>query len=167
MTTKELFHEAQGLFIKGKTEESIERFTRALESGYDPKASHLSRGAAYLQLNETDKAIDDFDSIIEGDKSYERAFYYRGVALMTRGDYNQAVADLSHAIELKPDRGISYFARGISLAELGKDKEAAEDFKTAMLYADVEVQKLADSFGLWRTKFEKYFNKYYDSLAHQ
>jgi tetratricopeptide (TPR) repeat protein len=76
---------------------------------------------------------------------------------MTKGEYLRAVKDLSHAIELNPDRGIAFFARGISLAELGKEKEAAEDLKTAMLHADVEVQKFADSFGIWRTKFEKYF----------
>lgn len=77
MTTTELYQEAQSLFIQGKTHESITHFTEALESGYDPKTSHLGRGTAYFQLNELDKAIDDFNSIIKDDRSYERAFYYR------------------------------------------------------------------------------------------
>jgi tetratricopeptide (TPR) repeat protein len=157
MTTKEIFNEAQGLFIKGKTSESIKRFTEALKAGYDSEASHMSRGAAYLTLNEHDNAIKDFDSVIQNDTTNERAFYYRGTAYLAKGNYTHALEDLDHAIELNPGRGITFFARAISKAELGKEKEAAEDFKTAMLYADVEIQKFADNFGILRTKFEKYF----------
>jgi hypothetical protein len=51
MTTKELFKEGQTLFIEGKTKESINKFTKALEAGYCTKTSHLSRGAAFIQLN--------------------------------------------------------------------------------------------------------------------
>lgn len=157
MTTTELFKEGQALFIEGKTKESIKNFTMALKAGYDTYASHLSRGVAYLQLNETDKAIDDFNFVIKSKSNNERAFYYRGVAYMINGEYNCAVTDLSHAIELNPGRGIAFFTRGISLAELGREKEASEDFKTAILHADIEIQKFADSFGILRTKFEKYF----------
>ena len=37
METNEFFEAGKRLFVEGRMEESIDAFTKALESGYDPK----------------------------------------------------------------------------------------------------------------------------------
>lgn len=63
MDAKSMFIEGQQLFVQGKHQESIDAFSRALEAGYDPVITLLSRGVAHLRLGENDGAIDDKEDI--------------------------------------------------------------------------------------------------------
>jgi len=147
METNEFFEAGKRLFVEGRMEESIDSFTKALESGYDPKMSHLSRGAAYIKLKESDKALEDFDKVIELDKNNARVYYYRGMANTQKKDFEKAVADFSKAIELKPDDGASFFARAASLIELGDHEKAVADIKNAANYLAAAVQGYASTIG--------------------
>ena len=154
MTAKELFEQAQHFFIEGRHGESIEKFTEALNAGFEPAITYLSRGAAYLKMNEPDKAIEDFTRGIEADPEKANAYYYRGAARMAKEDYEKAEADMSCAVELKPDYRAAIFARGMARVNLGRREEGAADIKTAMTHAEAEVQGFADTYG-WRTQVEK------------
>lgn len=154
MTANELFQQAQRLFIEGRQGESIEKFTEALKAGFEPGITYLSRGAAYLKMNEPDKAIDDFTLGIEAHPEKANAYYYRGAAHMAKDEYEKAIADMDRAIELKPDYGAAIFARGMAKVNLGRGEEGAADIKTAMTHAEAEVQGFADTYG-WRTQVEK------------
>lgn len=154
MEAKELFEEAQRLFIQGKHKEAIEEFTKAIEKGADPGISHLSRGAAYLKMQEVDKAIEDFTGAVEAMGENFRPYYYRGTAYMMKEDYKSAIKDLSKALELKADHGASFFARGTCYAQLGLDEEASRDLKTAISYSEAAIQGFVDTFGILRTQFD-------------
>lgn len=154
MTANELFQQAQRLFMEGKHRESIDKFTEALKAGFEPGITYLSRGAAYLKLNEPDKAIEDFTLGIESDPEKANAYYYRGAAHMAKDEYEKAIADMNCAIELKPDHRAAIFARGMAEVSLGKKEEGAADIKTAMSHAEAAVQGFADAYG-WRTQVEK------------
>jgi tetratricopeptide (TPR) repeat protein len=154
MTANELFEEAQHLFLEGKHRESIEKFSKALEAGFAPGITYLSRGAAYLKMNEPDKAIEDFNRGIEADPEKANAYYYRGAAHMAKDEYEKAIADMNCAIELKPDYRAAIFARGMAEVSLGRREEGAADIKTAMSHAEAEVQGFANTYG-WRTQVEK------------
>jgi tetratricopeptide (TPR) repeat protein len=147
MEANEFFEEAKRLFIQGKLRESIEVFTKAADSGYDPVISRLSRGAAYLKLKEADRAIGDFSSVITMDRETPRAYYYRGMAYAQKEDYEKAVADFTRAIELKPDDGAALFARGASYMAMGKMEEAGDDIKHAANHLAAAVQGYADTIG--------------------
>ncbi len=147
MKPDDFFEEGKRLFVEGKMEESIDAFTRALDSGFDQKIVYLSRGAVYLRLKETDKAIGDFSKVIEMDRTNARAYYYRGMADTQKKEFEKAVADFSRAIELKPDDGASIFARGASYIELGKLEEAGKDIKNASNYLAAAVQGYASTIG--------------------
>lgn len=157
MDANVLFRKAQELFTEGKNEESVKIFTDALEEGYDFSVTYLSRGAAYIMMQDYKSAIADFDRALESGKDKERSYYYRGVAYMNISEYERALSDLNETIRLNPNRGAAIFARAIVNAELGKEEDSAQDFKTAMMYSELEVQKFADAFGIWRTKFHKTF----------
>ncbi|MDH4231980.1 MAG: tetratricopeptide repeat protein [Nitrospirota bacterium] len=156
METNEFFEVGKRLFVEGKMKESIESFTRALESGYDPKISHLSRGAAYIKLKESDKALEDFEKVIELDKSNARVYYYRGMANVQKKDFEKATADFGRAIQLKPEDAASIFARAASYIELGQLEKAAEDIRNAANYLAAAVQGYASTIGD-RTHLDKVF----------
>lgn len=155
MDTKELFQKAQRLFIEGKHKESIEAFTKAIESGEKSEIAYLSRGVAYFNLKEHDKALADFSKAIEANEKNVRAYYYRGIAYNAKSEYNRAIEDLNKAIELKPDYGAAVFARGTAYAQIGNDDEAARNIKTALIYGETAAQGFADTFGMFRTQFNK------------
>jgi tetratricopeptide (TPR) repeat protein len=154
MEARELFKEAQLLFMQGKHRESIGAFTRALDAGAEPFICCLSRGAAHIQLKEPEMAIEDFTRAIEADGKNARAYYYRGTAYMLKEDYERAIADFGRAIELKPDHGAAFFARGTCYAQVGKDEEATRDLKTAISYSEASIQGFVDTFGILRTQFD-------------
>lgn len=154
MEAKELFEEAQRLFIQGKHKESIEAFTKALEKGAEPGISYLSRGAAYLKMENPDKAIEDFTKAIEANRENFRGYYYRGSAYMVKEDHKNAIKDFTRALELKPDHGASFFARGTCYAQLGLDEEATRDLKTAISYSEAAIQGFVDTFGILRTQLD-------------
>ena len=155
MTTTELFHEGQDLFIGGHIEESIKAYTRAHDEGYDPVRTYLSRGAAYLRAAEYDKALDDFSAVVALDPNNERGYYYRGITYMNMRDFEHALEDLDHAIALNPERGTAFLARGLTRSELGCEEDALSDFKAAVAYSDVETSSFAHTFGNTHTLFEK------------
>lgn len=154
MVPNESFERAQRLFLEGRHRESIDSFTKALETGSEQVITYLSRGAAYLKLNEPDKAIADFTRAIEANPGNPSAYYYRGVAHMAGDEYEKALPDLNKTIELKPDHRAAIFARGMAKVSMGKREEGAQDIKSAMIYAEAAVQGFADAIG-WRTQIEK------------
>jgi Flp pilus assembly protein TadD len=141
------FEEGKRFFVEGKLRESISAFTKAVEGGYEPRISYLSRGVAYLRLRESDKAIADFSRVIHLDSNNPRAYYFRGIAHAQEKDFEKAVADFSDAIRLKPDNGAAVFARGAAYIEIGKPEEAVRDIKNASNYLAAVVQGYADMMG--------------------
>ena len=153
--SREIFEDAQRLLVDGKYKESIEAFTKAINSGEKTEISFLSRGVAYLRNHETVKAIDDFSEAIHLDDHNVRAHFYRGVALLTVENYTSAVAEFDKTIELKPDHGAAFFARGAAYAQLGNDELATKNIKTAVTFSESNVFGLQETLGLWRPEFDK------------
>ncbi|MBI5098768.1 MAG: tetratricopeptide repeat protein [Nitrospirae bacterium] len=151
----ELFRNAQRLFIEGKKDECIDVFTKAIEAGEKTEIAFLSRGVAFLKTEQIDNAIEDFSMVVSMNNNNMRAHYYRGIACMSRNDFKNAIKDFNKTIELKPDHGAAFFARGSAYAQLGDTKEAAKNFKTALMYSETEAQGFADTFGIFRTQFDK------------
>ena len=154
MDADELFENAQRLFMKGRYKESIGRFTEALEAGYEPAISYLSRGVTYLKINESEQAVRDFDKAIEIDGRDAGAYYYRGTAFMLEEDYMSAICDFSKAIERNPDHRAAILARGVSYVNLGREEEGARDIKQSMRYVEAALQGFSDMKG-WRTRLDK------------
>ncbi len=155
MDSKELFREAQRFFIEGKHKESMEAFTKVIESGEKSEIAYLSRGAAYFQLKEYDKAIADFSAVIGKNEKNARAYFYRAMSYNAKGEYIKALEDLNKSIELKPDQGAAFFARGVIYAQIGNDDEAAKNIKTAIMYGETVAQGFADTIGISRTQIDK------------
>jgi len=154
MEAKELFLEAQLHLLRGELEDSVETFTRAIGAGATDALAYLSRGTAYMKLEDPGRAIEDFSTAIQKDAGSARAYYYRGAARMLKDELEEAVEDFTRAIELNPENGAAFFARGTCHAQLENDDEATRDIKTALAYSETAAQGFADSMGLIRTHFD-------------
>lgn len=155
MNQKELFENAQRLFIEGKLSESISRFSDAMEAGEKTEIAYLSRGVAYLRSNEKEKAIEDFSSAVDMNNNNTRAHFYRGIAYMSNERYREAIWDFDMIISLQPENGAAFFARGTAYAQMGNDIEATRNIKTAIMYSESDTEEFADAIGLCRTQLDK------------
>ena len=155
MSGREYFNKGQSAFISGNHAESIKMFGKALQEGYEPARTLLSRGAAFLQTQDFDRALDDFDQVLAREPDNERAYYYRGITRINKGAFQEAVEDLDKAIARNPERGVAFLARGIAKAELERDEDAAEDFKQAVAYSQLEVEQFLTMMGSNRTSFQR------------
>ncbi|MDA8164280.1 MAG: tetratricopeptide repeat protein [Desulfobacteraceae bacterium] len=153
MRGQEFFDEGQRLFMSGRIRESIDQFTQALAAGHDEVPVRLSRGAAYLNIQELDKALADLDAVLAKDPGNERAHYYRGIVLLNKEEFERAATDFDRTIAQNPQRGPAFLGRALALSESGREEEALRDFKTAVAHSTVEVERFVHSFGNARAKF--------------
>jgi len=155
MDRQELLRQAQLLFAEGKDKESIEAFTKALESGADPYVAHLSRGVGYVKVQDIDHAIGDFSKAISLNRQSARAYFFRGIAFMMKNEFESAAADFTMALEFKRDYGMAMFCRAISNARLGKFEESSKDMMTVLPQMEENLQSFADTYGIVRTEMWK------------
>ena len=155
MPAKELFEEAQVLFIEGNIQGSIESFTKALDAGYDPFVIHLSRGVAYLRIEATDKAAEDFGKAVLLKIDNPRAYFYRGMAAMMSGKNEAAILDFNKAMDLKAGFSLALLARATAYSLLNRMDEAAADVMKLVPHLDSNLQSFVDTYGLVRTEMWK------------
>jgi len=155
MDKNELFQNGQRLFMEGKHEESIDYFTRSLEAGGNTDIAYLSRGVAFLKLQQVDEAIYDFSRVLDLNDNNFRAHFYRGMANMAKENYSEAIKDFDRTIMLQPDNGAAYFARGTAYAQIGSIEEAERNIKTAITCSEATMQGFADNHGMFRTQFDR------------
>jgi tetratricopeptide (TPR) repeat protein len=155
MTAKELFEQAQELFIKGNTNESIGFFNKALDAGYDAFMIHLSRGVAYLRLEVLDKAAEDFSRAVALKIDNPRAYFYRGMAALMSGKNEAALLDFNKALDLKEGFSLALLARSTALSRLNRIDEAAADIRKLVPHLDSNLQSFVDTYGLVRTEMWK------------
>lgn len=155
MNPQEQFRIAQKLFLEGRHKESITAFTKSIKEGGTTEIAFLSRGVSYLKIEHIAKAIRDFGRVLAMNDKNFRAYFYRGIAYLMNNDFEVSIKDFDKTIELKPDYGAAFFARGSAYAQLGNDYEAARNIKTAIIFSETNIQGFTDTFGLFRTEFDK------------
>ena len=158
MDINKLLSDAQRHFLKKEYKESIEVFSKIIESGEALEMAHLSRGAACFQLKEFKKAIVDFKRVVELNDQNSRAYYYLGMSYLMERGFKESISALDASIKLKPDNKTAFFTRGIAHAEDGNEDEAAKNIKTALMSSESDNQNFADNYGMFRTQFEKAFS---------
>ncbi|MEN8262437.1 MAG: tetratricopeptide repeat protein [Nitrospirota bacterium] len=155
MDSREMFRNAQKIFVNGKINESIDAFTKSIEAGQRTEIAFLSRGVAYLETDLVERALEDFSIVIDMNSQNFRAYFYRGTAYMRIEDFHSALSDYDKTIELKPDYGTAFFARGTAYAQIGNGFEASRNIKTAITLSESSMQGFSDQYGMFRTQFEK------------
>jgi tetratricopeptide (TPR) repeat protein len=87
---------------KGKHDEAIADYDKAIALDPNFALAYSNRGLAYAKKGDVDRAIADYTKAIALDPNFADAYTNRGVACYMRGDKEQAIADFRKALEIDP-----------------------------------------------------------------
>jgi tetratricopeptide (TPR) repeat protein len=120
--------------LKGKTDEAIEDFTRAIELVPQRADPYRARGTAFLKRGFFDVAFADLTEAVRLDPSSCEAFCQRARACLELGKYAEAVEDSRSAIRLRPNCGDAFCTLASALLSLPTPQlaEAVGRYKEAI-----------------------------------
>ncbi len=130
-SAEDLNRQGIALARKGKLEEAILLFTKAIELDAKYDEPYYNRGKAKLNLKQLRAAIKDFDLAVELRPNYADAYNNRGIAKKKHGDLNGAITDYRLALRYDPEQYPIYFNRGVVRFDKGDKKGACADFTIA------------------------------------
>jgi tetratricopeptide (TPR) repeat protein len=117
---------------RGKLDEAVDAYTRALIRRPDDATIYYYRGVALGGQGHWDDAIADYARAIELDPGMARAYNNRAAAQAHEHRYDAAVADFSKAISLDPKGALAYKNRGLAYHDLGQIGPSIEDYTVAL-----------------------------------
>ncbi|MFL6589484.1 MAG: tetratricopeptide repeat protein [Chthoniobacterales bacterium] len=97
---------AEAVYQKGKTDEAIRRFERALQISGSPAASataHSSLGVALLEIGRPEDSLDHLRTALTLDPSNPDAHYNLGNTLLQMNKAAEAVTEYQRALAIDPD----------------------------------------------------------------
>ncbi|MHC4215645.1 MAG: tetratricopeptide repeat protein [Planctomycetota bacterium] len=146
------FDDGRYAFLNGDFEDCITSLSEALKLDPDHKLALVSRGSAYLKLNDTEAAVNDFNRVIEIDFDYARAYHLRGVAREQNEEYDSALADIRKAIEIDPEYGAAFYSRATLLTKLKREDEAVDDIQMVQFLTNKNIETFANENNVWRSQ---------------
>ncbi|RPJ60650.1 MAG: tetratricopeptide repeat protein [Acidobacteria bacterium] len=119
-----LFDQAALLVEKGKYEEAVPEFRRALELNPEDVRSHSKLGIALAGIGRVDEAIAEYRKAMELDPDYADAYSKLGLALARLGRPHEARQQFEKALELFPDSAEAHSNLAALLVGEGKLEES-------------------------------------------
>jgi tetratricopeptide (TPR) repeat protein len=117
---------------KGKYDQAISDYTKALEINPMHAEAYNNRGLAYGQKGQYDQAISDFNKALEINPRDAEAYNNRGTAYGRKGQNDEAISDYSKAIEIDPESVMAYNNRAWEYTLKGQYDSAVSDLEKAL-----------------------------------
>lgn len=163
---------------KGKWDEAIEEYTKAISLKPNDACLYYARCITYLNKSVStykegkedeevfrSRIIEEFDKIIEIEPDNPVLYFLRG--LFSKGKNKEAIKDFDKAISLKSDVALFYYFRGKAYSNMGQYKNAIDDFNNAINLKPDSRQRLYSLifkpceevcyFGSFKEEILKYF----------
>ena len=116
---------------RGKWDEAIAEFNKAIEINPKYAKPYDNRGGVYFNIGDYGNAISDSSKAIEINPNYAGAYNTRAAAYYFIFQYDEAISDNTKAIELNPNDASNYINRGNVYDDKGDKKKACSDWKRA------------------------------------
>ena len=120
------------LLQKGKMDEAMVQFQKALQINPDYAEAHNNLGTALAQKGKVDEAIAQFQKAMQIKPDLAEAHNNLGNALLQKGNVDEAVVQYQKALQIKPDFAEACYNLGKTLLEKGKVDEAMVHFQKAL-----------------------------------
>jgi tetratricopeptide (TPR) repeat protein len=120
------------LLQKGRADEALEQFQKALEINPIYVDAHSNLGAALFQKGQVDSAIVQYKNALEINPNYAQANYNLGLALLQKGQVEDGIAQYKKAVKINPYYPEAHNNLGNALLQNGQVDEALEQFQKAL-----------------------------------
>jgi tetratricopeptide (TPR) repeat protein len=117
---------------KGKMEEAIDNYNKAIRIAPKEFSLYVNRGAAYASMGHYQMAVHDYTKSIHLEPNNADIYANRGGAYTSMGQFQLAIEDYSKAIYLNPDLVMAYIGRGVDYTHVGRYQLALDDFQKAI-----------------------------------
>jgi tetratricopeptide (TPR) repeat protein len=123
------------LLKKGKLDEAILEYRRALEIKPKDAEAHRDLGNVFLKEGKLDEAISEYQKALEIKPNFLGARSNLGGALFQKGQMDEAVEQFQKALELRPEKAAEAAVRynlGIALSQKGQLNEALAQYQKSV-----------------------------------
>jgi len=120
------------LLAKGKYDEALEYYYRAIKLDCNDFKAYNNLGNALSLKGRNDEAINYYNEAIRINPSYSRAYGNLGIVLMAKGRLDEAIDSYRRALNIKPDFIEAHNNLGIALQREGRFDEAIDHFQQAL-----------------------------------
>ncbi len=124
MTEKDCMSYGLVLCGKGRYEDAIEAFDKAIKLNPSSAVAWNNKGNALKLQNKHDEAIMAFDKSVELNPKYTDAWNNKGMALYDQHKYDKSILAYDTALEIKPKLAKAWYNKGLALCNQGKYQEA-------------------------------------------
>jgi tetratricopeptide (TPR) repeat protein len=122
----------EAVFKKGRTEEAIAHFDRALQIEPNEATVHGSLGAALLKMGRRTEAMTHLRRSLEIEPNQAPIQSTLGVVLLEDGRPDESLAHLLAAVAIDPDYGDAHYNLGNTLLRIGREKDALAEYDSAL-----------------------------------
>lgn len=123
-TTKECLGYGLALYNKGKYDDAIKAFDKAIELNPQLADAWNNKGVSLKAQNKYDEAIVASDKAIELNPRLAKAWFNKGLALGYQGKYDEAIQAYNRSIEIDPEDADVCYNKGMALRLLGRNTKA-------------------------------------------
>ncbi len=132
LKSKIQLYEGMIIFNKGRCEEALEAFNKALEINPQNEVALANKGAVLSDLGRHEEALNAFDKALEMNPQNRIILSNRGAALGNLGRYEEALNALDKALEINPQNEVALANKGAVLSDLGRHEEALDSLNKAL-----------------------------------
>jgi protein O-mannosyl-transferase len=125
------YNQGNDLQVKGKLDEAIPHFQKALEIEPRYAEAHNNLGIVRAQKQQLDEAVTHFEKALEINPDFAEAHHNLGLAFVKKDEPEKAITHFEKAIKLKPDyapalRNLAYLLAASDKAALRDGERAVE-----------------------------------------
>lgn len=120
------------LWKKGRAEEALAQFRRAVELQPGNEVAHHNIWSVYRSRGQNDELIREYQQSLRLLPHFYDAHLNLGNALMRKGDYAAAVQSYRKAVDLRPHNADAHANLGMALARSGDSAAARREYEEAL-----------------------------------
>lgn len=120
------------LLGRGRVDEAIEIYLRALKLNGEDEEVHFNLGFAYALQGQKDNAIKHYSEALKIFPEYVEAHNNLGNLLLDQRNYEEAIKHFSASLQIMPENTSALNSFGRALAEQGRTGEAIVHFSEAV-----------------------------------
>ncbi len=132
---------------KGRKDDAIAQYRKALEINPAYKVAHMNLGIALFDEGEKEAAIAQYQAALNLDPDYAEARYNLGVDLSAEGRKAEAIVQYHKALEINPDYTEAGYNMGNALLQIGNVEEAIAEYRK-ILQITPEDARILNNLGI-------------------